>query len=82
MNSREETVMSKAFVVLGLVLAFSTQPALAGKTGVGRETAVAPKSKVKVEPRFGRSAVTHAGPAECKKYFPLIGSLVSVPCTP
>ena len=71
--------MSKAFVVLGLVLAVSTQPALAGKAGVGRQTAVAQKAKVN-EPRFGRAAVTHAGPAECKKYFPLIGSLVLVPC--
>jgi hypothetical protein len=72
--------MSKAFVVLCLALTVSTQPALAGKTGVGRQTAVAPKAKIKDEPRFGRAAVTHAGPAECKKYFPLIGSLVSVPC--
>jgi hypothetical protein len=72
--------MSKAFVVLCLALTVSTQPALAGKTGVGRQTAVAPKAKIKDEPRFGRAAVTHAGPAECKKYLPLIGSLVSVPC--
>jgi hypothetical protein len=68
--------MNKAIVALVLVLAVSTHPALAGK----RQAADAPNTKGKDEPRLGRSTVANAGPAECKKYFPLIGSLVSVPC--
>ena len=66
--------MNKAIVALVLVLALSAQPALAGKAGA-RHT-----SKAIEEPRSNRATVANAGHAECKKYFALIGSLVSVPC--
>lgn len=69
--------MNKAIVALVLVLALSAQPALAGKAGA-RHTADA--SKAIEEPRSNRATVANAGHAECKKYFALIGSLVSVPC--
>jgi uncharacterized protein YdeI (BOF family) len=72
--------MNKALVALVLVLAVSAQPALAGKGGPSRRAADAPKVKVTEEPRYQRATVANAGHAECKKYFALIGSLVTVPC--
>ena len=71
--------MNKAFVALVLVLAASAQPALAGRATAGRHAADAQKATEK--PRSGRATMADAGHAECKKYFALIGSLVTVPCT-
>ena len=72
--------MNKALVALVLVLAVSTQPALAGKSGASRHGADTPKVKVTEEPRYQHATVGNAGHSECKKYFALIGSLVTVPC--
>lgn len=71
--------MNKAITALVLVLAFSAQPALAGKSG--RHAADAPKPKETEQAHFQRAAMSNAGRVECKKYFALIGGLVSVPCT-
>jgi hypothetical protein len=70
--------MNKALAALVLILAVSTQPALAGRAGASRHTADA--RKVKEEPRYTRATVANSAGAECKKYFALIGSLVTVPC--
>ena len=74
--------MNKAFLALVLVLSVSAQPALAGKPGASRHAADAPKAKVTEQPRPTRATTTDAGNAECKKkkYFALIGRLVTVPC--
>ena len=72
--------MNKALVALVLVLAVSAQPALAAKSGASRHAAEAPKEKVTEEPRYQRATVGNTGSSECKKYFALIGSLVTVPC--
>ena len=32
------------------------------------------------EPRYQRATVSNAGQKECKKYFALIGKVVTVPC--
>ena len=72
--------MNKAFIALVLVLAVSAQPALAAKAGASRHAADSPKVKVTEEPRYQRATVANARHAECKKYFALIGSLVTVPC--
>jgi hypothetical protein len=73
--------MNKALGALVLVLAASTaQPALAGREGANRHIADAPKVKVTEEPRSNRATVANAAHAECKRYFALIGSLVTVPC--
>ena len=71
--------MNKAIIALVLVLAVSVQPAIAGKSGAGRQ-ADAPKSKKTEEQRYQRATVSSAGQAECKKYFPVIGKVVAVPC--
>ena len=71
--------MNKAVVALVLVLAASAaQPALAGREGANRH--IASTVKVTDEPRSNRATVANAGHTECKKYFALIGSLVTVPC--
>lgn len=72
--------MNKAIVTLVLILAASAQPALAGRSGAGRHAAEAPKAKTAAEPRYQPATATDAGHAACKKYFALIGSLVTVPC--
>ena len=74
--------MNKAFLALVLVLSVSAQPALAGRSGASRLAADAPKAKVTEKARSTPTTTANAGNAECekKKYFALIGRLVTVPC--
>ena len=72
--------MNKSIVALVLVLAVSVQPAIAGKSGAGRHAADAPKAKKTEEPRYQPATVSNAEQAACKKYFPIIGRVVTVPC--
>ena len=72
--------MNKSIVALVLVLAVSVQPAIAGKSGAGRHAADAAKAKKTEETRYQRATVSNTEQAECKKYFPVIGKVVAVPC--
>jgi hypothetical protein len=69
----EEPIMNKLIPIFFFVLAFFTYPALSHATAtIHARTTGAQKEKPR--PLSG----SHAS---CKKYFPLIGELISVPCS-
>jgi hypothetical protein len=65
--------MNKALVVLVVVLSVLAQPALAGRGGSNPGRAKAAEGQ--------KSATVTNGPSgTCRKYFAVIGAVVSVPC--
>jgi hypothetical protein len=66
--------MKKALIALALIFAVSAQPALAARSQSShQQKADAAKVNVTENSSFANS--------ECKKYFAVIGSLVTVPCS-
>lgn len=68
--------MGKAVISVILVLAVLAQPALAGRSG--------PSSRTARESKLAegqKSKTTNSESARrCKKYFALVGAVISVPC--
>jgi len=65
--------MKNTLIAFVLIIAVSAQPAFAARSGSSRQHN-ADTSKVRV------TETRRSENSECKKYFPLIGSLVTVPC--
>ena len=68
--------MNKIIVTVVFVFAALTQSALAS-AGVAKHPPAATAQKVKA---LEKTATLHSAHSQCKKYFALIGALVTVPC--